>query len=69
MWAVFKVYVEFVKILFLFYVLAFWPPATWHLSFPTRDETHTSCIRRCSLNHGTSRNVPLSPYKDVSHWI
>lgn len=37
----------------------------WYLShfshvgswLPTRDETHISCIRRCSLNHRTARGV------------
>ena len=69
MWIIFKVYMEFVKILFLFYILLFGPPAMWDLSFPTRDGTHNSCIRRCSLNHRTASDVPFSPYKDVSHWI
>ena len=64
---IFKVYVEFVKILFLFYILVFEPPAMWDLSFPTRDGTHISCIRRYSLNHRTARDIPLSSYKDVSH--
>ena len=30
----------------------------WDLSSPTRDQTHTSCIGRQSLNHRTTREVP-----------
>ena len=37
----FKVFIEFVTILLLFYVLLFWLWGMWDLSFPTRDRTHT----------------------------
>ena len=37
----FKAFVEFVTIVFLFYVLVFWPQGIWELSSPTRDPTHT----------------------------
>ena len=37
MWTIFKVFIEFVTILLLFYVLVFWPRGTWDLSSPTRD--------------------------------
>ena len=33
--------------------------ATWAFSSPTRDRTHTPCIGRRSLNHWTTRAVPL----------
>ena len=33
----FKVFIEFVTILFLFYVLDFWLRGMWDLSFLTRD--------------------------------
>ena len=36
-WTIFKVFIEFVAILLLFYVLVFWPQGMWDLSFPTRD--------------------------------
>jgi len=36
MWTVFKVFIEFVTILLLFYVLVFWLPSMWDLSFLTR---------------------------------
>ena len=51
---------EFVKTLLLLYGLVFWPQGMWDLSFPTRDRTHTPCIRKWSLNHWTSRKVPPS---------
>ena len=60
MWTVFKVFIELVIILLLFYVLfcfVFRPWGMWDLSSPTRDRT--LCIRRRSLNHWTIREVPL----------
>ena len=58
MWTIFKVFVEFVTILFLFYGLVFWPWSIWALSIPSRDWTHTPCVGRQSLNHCTAREVP-----------
>ena len=37
MWAVFKVFIEFVSILLLFYVLGFWLQGMRDPSSPTRD--------------------------------
>ena len=37
MWTIFKVLIEFVTTLLLFYVLVFWPRGMWDLSSPTRD--------------------------------
>jgi len=54
----FKVFLEFVTILFLFYVLVFWLRVMWDLSFPTMDWTFTPCIERQSLNYLTAREVP-----------
>ena len=31
----------------------------WDLSSPTKDQTHIPCIGRQSLNHWTTREVPL----------
>ena len=31
----------------------------WDLSSPTRDQTHAPCIEVWSLNHWTTREVPL----------
>ena len=40
----------FVTILLLFYVLVFWRWGMWDLSSLTRDQTHTPCLGRRSLN-------------------
>ena len=37
MWTIFKVFAEFVTLLFLFYVLVFWLQGMWDLSSLTRD--------------------------------
>ena len=59
MWTIFKVFVEFVTILLLFYLLVFGPGITWDLSFPTRNQTCTLCIGRGGgLNRWTTREVP-----------
>ena len=50
MWAIFKVFIEFVTILLLFSVLAFWPRGTWDLSSSTRDWTCSPCIGRQRFN-------------------
>ena len=39
MWTIFKVFIEFVTILLLFYVLVFWMQGKWDLSSLTRDRT------------------------------
>ena len=54
----FKVFIEFVTILLLFYVLVFWPRGIWDLSSSTRDRTLTPCTRRRILNPWTTREVP-----------
>ena len=46
MWTIFKVFIEFVTILFLFYVFVFWPQGMWDLSSLTRDRTCTPGIGR-----------------------
>ena len=45
-WTTFKVFIEFVTILLLFYVLVFWPRGMWDPTSPTRDQTCTPCIGR-----------------------
>ena len=57
MWTIFKVFIEFVTILLLFYVLVFWPPGMWDFTSPTRNQTHTLCIGRQSLKHWATREV------------
>ena len=51
MWATFKVFIEFVMILPLFYVLVFWPGGRWDLIYLTRGGAHTPCIGRQSFIH------------------
>ena len=55
MWTIFKVFIDFVTTLLLFYVLVFRPQGMWDLSLLTRDCTHGPCIERWSLNHWTTR--------------
>ena len=57
-WTIFKVFIEFVTILLLFYVLVYWPRGMWHLSSLFRDQTCTPCIGRQSFNHWTTREAP-----------
>ena len=52
-----KIFLFFFAILFLFH-LVFWQRGIWDPSSLTRDWTHTTCIGRWSLNHGTTREVP-----------
>ena len=63
MWTIFKVFIEFVIVLLLFYVLVFLPWGMWEHSSPTRDRTCTSCIERWSLNHWTTWEVPIYVFK------
>ena len=58
MWTVFKVFIEFLTILLLFYILLFWLGGTWDLSSLTRDRTCALCIGRQSLNYWATREVP-----------
>ena len=60
MWSSFKVFIDFATILFLFYVLVFWPQGTWDLNSPTMDRTHSPYIGKQSLNHWTSREALVS---------
>ena len=61
MWIIFKVFIEFVTILFLFLYFGFWPRGMPDLSSPTRDQTLTPGIGRRSLNHWTIREVHPLP--------
>ena len=60
----FKVFLEFVTILFLGFFFFFWPWGMWDLSSPARDWTCSPCIGRQSLHHWTAREVPKLPFKD-----
>ena len=44
---------------YCFMFWSFWPWGTWHLSSLTRDQTHNPCTGRQSLNHWTTREVPV----------
>ena len=62
MLTIFKVFIEFVTILFLFYVLLFWPQDMRDLSSPARDQTHTPGIggpMLKSLDHQGSPHIPI----------
>ena len=61
LWTIFKVFIKFSTVLFLFYILVFWPQGMWDLGSPARDWTCTPCIGRWSLNHQTAREVSY-PY-------
>ena len=67
MWTIFKVFIEFVAILFPFYIsflfsffFGLW--GMWDLSSLTRNRTHTPCIGRWNLNHWTTRELPHTPF-------
>ena len=47
---------------FCFMFWLFWPQCIWDLSSPTRDQTHTPCTGRWSLNHWTIWEVPMQPF-------
>ena len=58
MWIIFKIFIEFVTILFLFYgFFFFWPQGMSDLSSLARNQTRISCIGRCSPNHWTAREA------------
>ena len=61
MWTIFKVIIESVTKLLLFYVLVFQSQGMWDPSSPTRDQTHTPCIGRRSPNHWTARKSCSAP--------
>ena len=63
MWTIFKFFIKFVTILLLFYLLVFWPQDMWDVSPLTRDQTHSPCIERRSLNHWTWIHCQGSPKK------
>ena len=65
MWAILKVFIEFVTMLLLFFVCLFdsvlvsWPQGMWDLSSQSRGRTCTPCLGRQCLNHWTTREVPI----------
>ena len=73
MWAIFKVLIEFVTVLFLFYVLGifffFWLGGLWYLSSLTRDGTCTPAMGRKSspLGHQESPSL-LFNKSSLTRW-
>ena len=65
----FKIFIELDTVLLLFYVLVFWPWGMWHLSSPTRVWTLIPCIRRQSLNHWATREIPRRPTSKFTHMV
>ena len=57
MWAIFQVFIEFVTIIFLFYILVFWLRGMWALRSLTRDQTGNPHFGRQNLNHWTTREI------------
>ena len=53
----FRVFIELVTTLLLFYISVFWPWGMWDLSSITRDWTCAPCFGRQNLNHWTIREV------------
>ena len=49
---------------FCFYVFGLWPRGMWALSSPTRNQPHTLCLERWSLNHWNSREVFFYSFKN-----
>ena len=37
----------------------------WDLSSLTRDQTPIACVKKCSLNHWTTREIPEVPFKKL----
>ena len=64
-----KICIELDTVLLLFYVLVFWPWGMWHLSSPTRVWTLIPCIRRRSLNHWATREIPRRPTSKFTHMV
>ena len=62
-WTIFKVFIDFVTTLLLFFMFwFFWPQGMWDFSSLARDQTCILCTGR-SRNHWTIREVPQSSFK------
>ena len=57
-----SVFVFMFGCLFVFFNLLATPHCVWDPSSLTRDQTHTPCIGRQSLNHWTAREFPSVPF-------
>ena len=61
MWTIFKVFNLLQYCFCCVRVLVFWPWGMWDLNSQTRDQTHTLCTGKRSLNHWTSEEVSSVP--------
>ena len=71
MWTIFKIFTEFVTILLLLLflcVFVFWPRGVWDPNSLTRDWTCTSCIRKWSVSHWITMEVPRSHSCIIFFW-
>ena len=59
-WTILEVFIEFITIFLLFYVLGFLASRHVGSQLLTRDRTGTPCVRRQSLKHWTTREVPVT---------
>ena len=66
MWITFKVFIECVTTLLLFYILLFWPCGTWDLNSLTRDQTHTSSLEGEILTTGPPGKFPKCSFNMLS---
>ena len=69
-WTIFKVFIEF-TILFLFYVLVFWPHGMQNHSSGTRDQTWTPCFGNTKSQPQDHQGRPSSTFNFLigSPWI
>ena len=69
-WTIFKVFIEF-TILFLFYVLVFWPHGMQNRSSGTRDQTWTPCFGNTKSQPQDHQGRPSSTFNFLigSPWI
>ena len=65
----FKVFIEFVTILLLFYVLVFWPQDMCDLGSLTRDQTCTPCTGRRGPNRWTTGESQTLPSIGLPWWL
>ena len=62
MWTIFKVFIEFVTILLLFYVLVFWPQGMWDLSSRPGIEPASPALEGEVLTTGPPGESPFLPF-------
>ena len=69
-WTIFKVLIEFVTSLLLFYVFVFWMQIMWDPSSLIRDQTCIPALEgKVFINNWTSREVPLLTFFKCTFWF